>query len=134
MKIKAVGLIVLLGALLPLANRTTLAHHAMISQYATNKPITLKGTLVSVEWVNPHSWIRLSVPTAEGAAEEWAVETGSPYQMEKGGLKKTYFRPGQAILIGGFLAKDGTRNVAGTYIVFPERESHQQLAVFALGR
>ncbi len=126
--------IAILGATLFLAGGPAWAHHAMVAQYAMDKPITLKGTLTKLEWENPHSWIHLEVKGPEGQAEEWAVETGSPYKMEKGGLKRTDFRPGMEIIVGGFLAKDSPRKAAGMYVVFPERESKAGPAVFALGR
>ena len=130
--------IMVLGAALFLASAPAWAHHAMVAQYALNEPITLRGTVTKLKWVNPHSWIHLDVKGADGQVENWAVETGSIIRMEKGGLKRTDFRPGMEIMVGGFLAKNGTRNVAGMYVIFPERKakasSTPDPAVFMLGR
>jgi hypothetical protein len=42
------------------------AHHAFSTEFDANKPITLKGTITRVEWINPHAWIHLDVPSDGG--------------------------------------------------------------------
>jgi hypothetical protein len=60
-------------------------------------------------------------PNPEG--ESWAFETGSPFRMEKRGLKKTDFKVGSEVILSGFAAKDSSRNAAGMTITFPDREA-----------
>ena len=111
------------------------AHHAMIADYALNKPVTLKGTITKMEWKNPHGWIYVDVKRDDGKVESWAVETGNPFRMEKGGLKKTDFQTGTNVIIGAFAAKDGKPNAAGWIVAFPDREKNPDLQVsFTLGR
>jgi hypothetical protein len=129
--------IMVVGAALLLATGPAWAHHAMVAQFAVNRPITLRGTITKLEWTNPHGWIHLDVKDAEGQVENWAIETGSPYQMEKRGLKKTDFVPGSEIIVGAFAAKNGSRTAAGWVVTFVEREAsgdENQEATFALGR
>ena len=45
------------------------AHHAFSTEFDANQPITLKGTITKVEWINPHAWIHLDVPRVGGAVE-----------------------------------------------------------------
>ena len=85
------------------------------------RPITLKGTLTRMEWVNPHGWLYVDVKGPEGP-ETWKIETGSPFRMEKRGLKKIDFRIGDEVIISGFASKDGTPTAAGMTITFPDRE------------
>ena len=119
------------------------AHHALIAQFALDKSITLRGTVTKMEWVNPHPWIHMDVKGTNGRVENWAIETGSPHRLVKAGLKKTDFKAGTEIIVGGFAAKDGRRTAAGWIVTFPEREASyldeeasfpDQGASFPLGR
>lgn len=124
------------GAALLFATGPMSAHHAMVAEFNLAKPITMKGTLTKVEWVNPHGWIYIDSKDAGGRVESWKFETGSPFRMEKRGLKKTDFKIGNEVIISGFAAKDGTPTAAGMSITFPDREKSfpAQEATFILGR
>jgi hypothetical protein len=127
---------VVFGIALLLATGPVWAHHAMIAQFALDKPITLRGTVTKMEWVNPHGWIYLDVKGADGKVENWAIETGSPLRMMKRGLKKTDFPYGADIIVGGFAARNGTRTAAGWIVTFSDREASypDREASFPLGR
>jgi hypothetical protein len=127
--------IALAGAALLLATGPVSAHHAMVAEFNLARPIILKGTLTRMEWVNPHGWLYVDVKGPEGP-ESWKIETGSPFRMEKQGLKKTDFRIGHEVIVNGFAAKDGSLTAAGLAITFldddksvPRRETS-----FVLGR
>lgn len=38
-----------------LAGAQVLAHHAFAAEFDADQPVTLKGTVAKVEWVNPHA-------------------------------------------------------------------------------
>jgi len=124
------------GAALLAAVAPVSAHHAMVAEFNLAKPITVKGTLARMEWVNPHGWIYVTTTNPEGLVETWKIETGSPFRMEKRGLKKTDFRIGGEVIVNGFAAKDGSPTVAGFSITFPDREASfpAREASFVLGR
>ena len=123
--------VALLSAVAPIS-----AHHAMVAEFNLAKPITVKGTLHEDGMGQP-SWMDLREPTnPEGLVETWKIETGSPFRMEKRGLKKTDFRVGDEVIVSGFAAKDGSLTVAGFSITFPDREAAfpGREASFVLGR
>jgi len=128
--------IVVVGAALLLATGPVWAHHDLVAQFSLQKPITLRGTLTKMEWVNPHGWIYLDVKGADGQAENWAIETGSPFRMMRRGLNRTDFQVGIELIVGGFAARDGTRKAAGWIVTFPDREASfpDREASFPLGR
>jgi len=136
MRVKTTLPIMVVGAALLVATSPVSAHHAMIAQFALDSPITLRGTVTKMEWVNPHGWIYLEVKGANGQVENWAIETGGPLRMERRGLRKTDFRYGIEIIVGAFAAKDGTRTAAGWIVTFPDREAAvpAREASFSLGR
>ena len=136
MKRNGTPILALVGAALLLATGPVSAHHAMVAEFSLNKPITMRGTLTKMEWVNPHGWIYIDAKGPDGRVESWKFETGSPFRMEKRGLKKTDFRVGSEVILSGFAAKDGTPTAAGMTITFLDREASfpAREATFVLGR
>ena len=93
----------LTAAALPVA-----AHHAFGGEFDSNRPVLLKGKVVKVEWVNPHSWIHVEVTKADGAKEVWMVEGGSPNSLIRRGLTKDSLPVGTAIVVDGYQSRDHT--------------------------
>ena len=105
--------VLLVGFGLLLAAVPAMAHHSFAAEYDDKKPITLKGTLTKMEWVNPHGWIYVDVKGADGKVVNWAIEAGAPNALLRRGLRKTDFPAGIEIIIDGFLAKDGSHTANG---------------------
>ena len=59
-----------------------LAHHSFAAEFDSKKPVELKGTLVELEWVNPHAWIHMEVTDASGKVTKWDCELGSPNLLD----------------------------------------------------
>ncbi len=99
--ILSAGAIVLLLAAAPL-----LAHHAFGAEFDRNQPIKLEGTIVKLEWVNPHAWIHIEVELEDGSTEVWMVEGGTPNVLLRRGLRRDCLTPGTEIVVDGYQAKD----------------------------
>ncbi|HET6963090.1 MAG TPA: DUF6152 family protein, partial [Terriglobia bacterium] len=54
-------LCVIAGLGILVAALPTLGHHSFAAQYDRSKPITLKGTVSKVEWMNPHIYFYVDV-------------------------------------------------------------------------
>jgi hypothetical protein len=89
------------------------AHHSFAAEFDANSPITLKGTLTKMEWVNPHGWIYVDVKGPDGKVTNWAVEAGAPNALLRRGLRKTDFPNGTEVVIEGFRAKNGSNTING---------------------
>jgi hypothetical protein len=96
------------------------AHHAFAAEYDANKPVSIRGKLTRVEWVNPHGWIHIDVTDDSGKVTSWSVETGSPNALLRRGLRKTDFQAGLEVIINGFRAKNGTPTINGTSVKLPD--------------
>jgi hypothetical protein len=97
------------------------AHHSFGAEFDANRPVKLQGTVVMMEWINPHSWIHIDVkdPTT-GKVERWIVEGGAPNALLRRGWNKKSLTEGTAIIVEGYRAKDGTNRANGRDIVFPD--------------
>ena len=82
------------------------AHHAFGAEFDANRPVLLKGKIVKIEWVNPHTWIHVEVVKADGAKEVWMVEGGSPNSLLRRGANKNTFPEGTEVVVDGYQARD----------------------------
>ena len=107
-------------ALLLAAGAPVLAHHSFAAEFDADKPVKIKGTVVEMEWINPHSWIHLDVTGPDGKVERWAVEGGAPNSLFRRGWTKNSLPSGLEIIVDGFQAKDGSFRANGRDITFPD--------------
>jgi hypothetical protein len=96
------------------------AHHAFAAEFDSNKPVKLRGTVVKVEMVNPHSWIHVAVKNPDGTTTEWMIEGGSPNALIRHGFTKASLPVGTEIIFEGYQAKDGSPRANGRDITFPD--------------
>jgi len=96
------------------------AHHSFAAEFDINKPVKLEGTVTSMEWINPHSWIHLDVKGPDGKTANWMVEGGSPNILLRRGFTKKSLEPGTVIVVDGFQAKNGEYRANGSNITFPD--------------
>ncbi|HEX5430552.1 MAG TPA: DUF6152 family protein [Bryobacteraceae bacterium] len=87
------------------------AHHSFAAEYDGNKPVTLKGTVIKMDWINPHSWLHLAVKGPDGKTVEWNCETAPPNGLYRQGWRRDSLKPGDEVTVEGFLAKDGTNTM-----------------------
>jgi hypothetical protein len=88
------------------APRPASAHHAFGAEFDANFPVLLKGKIVKMEWVNPHTWIHVEVTKPDGAKEVWMVEGGSPNTLIRRGANKGSFPIGTDVVVDGYQARD----------------------------
>jgi hypothetical protein len=84
------------------------AHHSFAAEFDAKKPVELKGTLIELEWVNPHAWIHMEVKDETGKVTKWDCELGSPNLLLRSGWRRDSLKKGDQIVVNGSAAKDGT--------------------------
>jgi len=99
-----------LAALL-LAN-PLLAHHGFAGRYDEDHPVTVMGTVVELQFVNPHSMIYFDVTDKAGKTERWQAELGSAGQLHsREGWTRTTLQVGDKITILGPQNKNGSADM-----------------------
>ena len=93
---KGSRLILLAGALVVAS--PVWAHHSFAMFDTVNK-VTLTGTVTTFEWTNPHSYIEIDVPDAQGAVKHWSIELGSPSILMQAGWKFSSLKSGDRITV-----------------------------------
>ena len=77
-----------------------LAHHSFAVSYIEADTIELDGDVVEFQYKNPHSWIFVQATEAAfGQAKIYAAEWVSPSQLERSGIDKKFFKPGDTLRI-----------------------------------
>jgi hypothetical protein len=113
-------LVLVTGVGLLLSGRAAVAHHAFSAEFDANAPISIKGTVVKTEWINPHAWIHVQVKKADGSAETWMIEGGTPNTLMRRGITKDSLPVGTELLVTGYQAKDGSNRANGRDITYPD--------------
>lgn len=86
-----------------------LAHHSY-AMFDRDKTATITGTVKSFELVNPHGWLNVVAPDAQGKAREWAFETGGPGMMQRAGWSANSVAVGDKISVSIHPMKDGSNS------------------------
>jgi Family of unknown function (DUF6152) len=85
-----------------------LAHHSFAAEFDDKAPVTLKGQVTKIEWLNPHIWMYVDVKDASGKTANWALEGGPPNTLFRQGWRKDSLKPGDIVTVEGWRAKDGS--------------------------
>ena len=83
------------------------AHHSFAAEFDGDRPVTLKGTVTKMDWVNPHSWIYVDVKDQSGKVVNWRFEMGPVNALLRMGWRKDSIPAGTAVEIQGYRAKSG---------------------------
>ena len=83
-------------------------HHSFAAEYDQHAPVTFKGVVTKLDWMNPHVYFYVDATEKQGNVVHWACEAGNPNALARRGWKKNSLKTGDEITVQGFRAKDGT--------------------------
>ncbi len=104
-----------LGAFL--ASTPVMAHHSFSAEYDSKKPVSLKGIVTKVEWMNPHVYFFLDVKDENGNITNWGLEMGPPNGLQRSGWTRNTMKVGDEVTVEGTLAKDGAKQANARSVV-----------------
>jgi hypothetical protein len=96
------------------------AHHSFSAVFDAAKPVSLTGTIVRVEWMNPHIWFYIEVAEPNGRVTEWGFSAAPPGVLMRRGIMKDALQIGSVVNVEGFRARDGSNNASGGSVTFPD--------------
>ena len=116
--------ILIVIALLSAAGRVW-AHHSPSAVFDMSKEFTLTGTLVKVDWINPHIEVYLDAKKDDGSVENWKFESNPPSWFRRVALARDDFAKaiGQTVTVQGVRAKAGGLYGYLLKITFPDGNS-----------
>ena len=96
------------------------SHHSFTAVFDATKPVAVTGTIVRVEWQNPHIWFYVEVGEPNGAVTEWGFSGAPPGVLMRRGITKDVLRIGALVNVEGFRARDGSNNASGGSVKLPD--------------
>ena len=89
--------------------------------YDMEHEITVKGTVSSVEWSNPHVLLYVDVTDDSGKVQNWTVETrGGPNSLIRAGWNKDAVKSGDQVTLTGHPARDRSHNMRLAKVVLAD--------------
>jgi hypothetical protein len=90
------------------------AHHSFQAEYDQNQPLKLVGKITKVLQENPHGWIYLDAPNAQGKIVNWALEIPNPFVVQQNGFSRDIYdqlmKSAEVVTVTAYAAKDGSKH------------------------
>jgi Family of unknown function (DUF6152) len=95
------------------------AHHTVGAKFDPGKPVTLRGIITGIDWLNPHVHLFVNVTDGRGLTN-WVVELESVVDLRASGWRRDSVKPGDRVTVQGFPARDGSSAVWGSSVVLSD--------------
>lgn len=84
------------------------AHHSFAVHFVAERLVKVSGTVGEFTFRNPHGVLTLTAKGDDGAQQQWKIETNSPNILRRRGWTETSIKPGDAVAVEGYPARDGS--------------------------
>ena len=122
-RVLAVGFIVFAG----LAAAPLQAHHSPSAIFDMSKRVAITGTLMRVDWINPHIMLAIEAKGNGGKVDQWTFQSNPPSWYKSVGLARADFAKaiGHQITVEAVKARDGSLYGYMQKIKLPDGTSYE---------
>jgi len=96
------------------------AHHSETAEFNPDAPVKVTGTIVRVEWLNPHVWFYVDVKDDKSNVTTWGFEGAPPGNLMRRGITKDVLKIGSVVNVTGVRARDGSNNASSRSVTFAD--------------
>lgn len=96
------------------------AHHSLQAGFDINKQETVTGTIVKMDWKNPHAWLYIEVKNEKGEVTPYQIEFSAANGLYRRGWRQDDLPVGASVTITGYVARDGTRTLTANEVKLPD--------------
>jgi hypothetical protein len=96
------------------------AHHSFTGVFDLTKPVSLQGTVIKFDFINPHGWVTMDVVAANGATQRWRIEVPNPNLLLRMGWRKDSLKPGDKVSVKAFAAHAADYTALGNDFTFAD--------------
>lgn len=104
------------------------AHHGFGNFDSSADLMTLEGVVTDIEFLNPHSWVYLTVTDEAGAPAHWRCELRAATVLTRSGWTEEMFETGAAITITGLPDRSDPRSCYLSNVTFADGSSFNRYA------
>lgn len=95
-------------------------HHSETAEFNPDSPVKVTGTIVRVEWLNPHVWFYVDVKDEKGNVTTWGFSGAPPGSLMRRGITKDVLKIGSVVNVAGARARDGSNNASSRSVTFAD--------------
>lgn len=97
------------------------AHHSFAAEYDGDQPVTVSGTVVRIDWANPHIHFYVDVKDDSGTVTQWKFEGYPPNMLVRQGWKKDEtMKPGDVVSVSGWRSRLEPNGAASRLVTFAD--------------
>ena len=80
-----------------MAMTTTAAAHHSFAVFDHTRTLTIRGTVTKFQWTNPHAFLEVDIPQADGTMKHFSIELTSINMMQRVGWRSNMIKAGDKI-------------------------------------